>query len=576
MTATHNGKTQNGLGTLVRNEYWHGKLMGAADFQREQDYVRGLQRTMARLTIGCGVLCGLAVGRVGDKGISVSAGAGLDGSGQLIIVPSDHEFEDVSTWICGNDPSNPGTYEFCLMHHDCPTLPAPSLVTDCDTHVECKPGAMEERYRFEARPVDVPSGCGDTCSSCGRVIESGRACPCDCTDCVPLAQFEWTGTTISSVSMSHRTEVPSNRQLHEMLTCTVGDCEPTAVVAPRLLAVWPRPGSILDRKGSPSDRPIEVDRIDDPDDWIRAWVIVGDGDDRRCQRTRLRYLDRVDGKACGEHTVVLEIDARSNDLRRGDTPGAPALAIVVQAISEEDTGPLGAAPVGLPAQIQHAGTGMSVEELDRLWDRDECPDIPIQELGSGEDPGCFGDGYDGGRLHAVFYVSPVEEETHVTAVYPYNGERVGTEDLPPLEISMASSVPDGIQPRAWLIANGTHRALDLTRVEDPDEPMAARRFESSFDDTLASELARTARWDVTADDAEPGRVLVVVPSEYEEGFVGGFAGTCLSDAEVARAYTDDLKPGIYDRIRPTDLRMPRAGEAGHWIHFTYAWEGSRS
>lgn len=590
MTTTHNGRAPNGLGTLVRNEYWHGKLMGVADFQREQDYVRGLQQTMARLTVGCGVLCGLAVSRVGDTGVAVTAGAALDGLGQLIVVPGDHEFEDISNWMCGDDSSNPGTYELCLIHHDCPTLPAPSLVTDCDTHVECKPGATEERYRFEARPIDTQSVCHEGCNGCNRMIEPGRSCPCDCTECVPLAQFEWTGTKISSVTMARRPEVPTNRQIHDMLTCTLGDCEPTTVSAPRLLEMWPYPGSTLDRNGSPSewakwryrprvemtfDRAIEEDRIDDPDDWIRAWVMVGDGEDRRCQRVRLRYVDHIDGKACGKHTVVLDIDARSNELQPGETAAAE-LAVVVQAISDEDTGPLGAAPIGLPAQIQFGGTAMSAEELDLLWDRDECPDIPFGDLVSGEEAECFGDGYDGGRFHAVFFVSAVEEQTHVTAVYPYNGERIRSRDLPPLEISMASSLPDGIEPRAWLIEDGTHRPLNVTRAEDSDEPLAARRFEGSFDSTLADELAHTARWDVSADAAKPGRVLVIVPSELDEGFIGGFAGTCLSDSEVARVYTGDLETGFYDRVRPTDLRMPRAGEAGRWIHFTYAWEGGRS
>ena len=46
---------------------------------------------------------------------------------------------------------DPGTYELCLLHHECPTDPAPALVTDCDTRIECKPGAIEERFRLEVR-----------------------------------------------------------------------------------------------------------------------------------------------------------------------------------------------------------------------------------------------------------------------------------------------------------------------------------------------------------------------------------------------------------------------------------------
>ena len=48
-------------GTLVRNRYYTGKLLSAADFEQEQQYLRAKHRRHNRLLHGVGIVSGLDV-----------------------------------------------------------------------------------------------------------------------------------------------------------------------------------------------------------------------------------------------------------------------------------------------------------------------------------------------------------------------------------------------------------------------------------------------------------------------------------------------------------------------------------
>jgi hypothetical protein len=268
---------------LVRNNFWHGKLMGVQEFQRDQQYLLSLQRTLSRLTVGAGVLCGLKVEPDGP-GLRIGDGAALDGHGRLIVVSRSIEIEDMTLWVCPTPASGspePGVYELCVLHNDCPTDPAPALVTDCDTRVECRPGAIEERYRIELR-LREREDCDEVDAQGCTSLEPGRGCPCG-SDCVELATVTWDGSAIVSLSMGQRSEIPSTRDLYELQRCRDDACDDTSLRAPRLVELWPVSGSTLSREGSPSawarwrlwprvelhfDRAINEDRVDDTRDWI--------------------------------------------------------------------------------------------------------------------------------------------------------------------------------------------------------------------------------------------------------------------------------------------------------------------
>jgi hypothetical protein len=74
---------------IKRVNYFTGQLLGAADFQAEQDYYRAKQRLHNRTLHGLGVVEGLnvSVGKGDNAGsIVVTPGSALDPTGELIIL----------------------------------------------------------------------------------------------------------------------------------------------------------------------------------------------------------------------------------------------------------------------------------------------------------------------------------------------------------------------------------------------------------------------------------------------------------------------------------------------------------
>ena len=593
------------LPTLVRNSYWHGKTMGVEEFVRDQEYHRTVQQTLTRLTVGCGVLCGLTVSRHGPAGVAVGAGAGVDGSGRLVVVDRAVTLDDLGRWICdppGEPPSRaPGEYELCLVLHECLVAPAPVLVTDCDTRQECRAGAVAERYRFEARPA-TRSRCPDPCPGCAQRSSGHGRCGCDdgcrsctseCDDCIPVAWFRWDGAAVTELTTQGRTELRPMREQTQPADV------PDDAVGPRLVGLWPNPGQVLDRTGAPSDwgrwryrprlelcfdRPVDWDRIDDPGDWLRAWAVVpaeaatGTTSAPVVRRLPLRPLERATTTTDQGQTVVFLVDS---DARVDVTHGVAeqGYSVVVQARATTDTGPAAADALSRTAQIEYAGTVLTAPQLDRLWEADELPDdVAPDALAATTAPGCFGDGYDGGRLHAVFTVAPVGDDRAATGLAPYNGARVRGNGPPALEVSSTAPL-EGVRPRAWLVGpDGGVRELTVGDGEPlaaGATPRARERYASAFDTTLDAELAHTLTFTVAVGGSDPpprGRVLVVVPTPGEAGGLGSFPGTCLTDAEAADVYAHGLRAEHLGRVRPSTARMPRAAAAGAWVHWTFAWE----
>ncbi len=79
----------------VRNRYFSGKKIGVADLTLEQWYYIGKMRQMNARTAGCGVICGLSVAslRNGERLLTLNAGSGIDGCGNLLILHGESTFE---------------------------------------------------------------------------------------------------------------------------------------------------------------------------------------------------------------------------------------------------------------------------------------------------------------------------------------------------------------------------------------------------------------------------------------------------------------------------------------------------
>jgi hypothetical protein len=76
---------------LARNRYFSGRLLGAEDFQLEQDYVRERLRRHNRALHGTGIVCGLEVSvrpdGGGGKQVVVQPGVAIDPDGEQIEIP---------------------------------------------------------------------------------------------------------------------------------------------------------------------------------------------------------------------------------------------------------------------------------------------------------------------------------------------------------------------------------------------------------------------------------------------------------------------------------------------------------
>jgi hypothetical protein len=87
--AGDNGPAQGSA--LARNRYFSGRLLGAEDFQLEQDYVRERLRRHNRALHGTGIVCGLQVSVRPDGGggeqVVVQPGVAIDPYGEEIEVP---------------------------------------------------------------------------------------------------------------------------------------------------------------------------------------------------------------------------------------------------------------------------------------------------------------------------------------------------------------------------------------------------------------------------------------------------------------------------------------------------------
>jgi hypothetical protein len=590
---------------LVRNAFWHGKLMGVQEFERDQQYLLSLQRTLSRLTIGAGVLCGLDVWADGP-GIAVLPGAALDGHGRLVVVPRPVHLDDVTRWICPATESGqapPGDYVVCLLHHECGTDPVQALVTDCDTRAACRPGAVEERFRIELR-LREEAGCVDVCAGCSAGRASGRACACG-SECVEIATLTWDGQAIAGVTTGGRPELPSLRELHEAQRCRDEACDPAAGRAPRLVRFWPPSGDGLSREGALSawarwrlhprmeltfDRAIVEDRVDDTKDWIRAWAVVNDPGGSGavvCERLELGYVREP--SACGDHLrLVVEVSARALARLAKLTEATQArLGVVVQVRSDFDTGPLGVGPLQLPAQVQHAGTSLARADLERLWSGDALPDMDIDDLRPPTLPRCFTDGFDGGLLHSVFYVDPPAEELRMTGAWPYNGARVVRSELPRVQVSFARALQqpaddwllDTVNPwlRAWFVADdGTLEDLGIQSAQLVDRPRFADLFQGDFDTTLRQELAGTVELELSAPVGVRGRVLLVSDPPATAPSIGSFAGTCLRRDHLLALLNDaPVSPKrLLEGTRPSGRLLPRSASTEGRIHWTFAWEKS--
>lgn len=158
-----------------RNRFFYGKRMDVEQFQMEQDYGKRKQWLLNRLTLGKGVLCGLAVSADGNR-VCVDPGVAIDGLGREIVVPVRTCLDpSAEPGCCGGGhagTTGPGQtataprddaqaddaerlgriFTVWLCYRECLADPQPVLVTDCDTHAHCAQGTVVETFCLKITP----------------------------------------------------------------------------------------------------------------------------------------------------------------------------------------------------------------------------------------------------------------------------------------------------------------------------------------------------------------------------------------------------------------------------------------
>lgn len=192
-------------GPFARNAYWMGKLMMAADFIAEQDYLIEKLRHHNQRLHGWGVVCGLKVVQheLSDcraRYVCVEPGSAVDCCGydivlrereciDLLAIPALralHEAHDTSEH----------TLRICIRYRECATEQVPVLYDECGCDEDrCAPNRILESWELDVlvlpsplpeEPLEPPVG--DCAELWKRSLD---ACPtCEQADCVVLATID--------------------------------------------------------------------------------------------------------------------------------------------------------------------------------------------------------------------------------------------------------------------------------------------------------------------------------------------------------------------------------------------------
>jgi hypothetical protein len=220
-----------------RNRYFDGRILTARDLEREQAYGRGADAQLARLVLGGGVVCGLAVTAAsegGQQGVRVGAGLALDPWGRRIVVPDDVELIPLVPVDRGEEPSSPGarsqlTVWLRQQTREAEIVPRPVPDERPDPVEQSEAGAWVEGYCLEVRagaPPAAPRGCSEAALELmreGRLDEAlhhlaAATCAAPPTDpSVVLAGISVGEGGELTVQAGQRVVVPTNVLLLELI-----------------------------------------------------------------------------------------------------------------------------------------------------------------------------------------------------------------------------------------------------------------------------------------------------------------------------------------------------------------------
>jgi hypothetical protein len=152
---------------FVRNHFFTGKMMGAAEFATETLYHADKMRHHNARLHGAGAVCGLKVSQhpsveCRKRFVVVAPGSALDCCGREILVTQEEivdiaENRDVAA-LRGDNRLH--TLQVCVAYRECPTEDVPVLYDECGCDdTKCAPNRILESYGFDVL-VDPPLTAG--------------------------------------------------------------------------------------------------------------------------------------------------------------------------------------------------------------------------------------------------------------------------------------------------------------------------------------------------------------------------------------------------------------------------------
>lgn len=181
---------------LRRLRYFHGQMLGARDFQREQEYFREKLRLRMRCLLGYGVVCGLFVEPVprdedcppgedeptrsaqgGDEHprhraeVRITPGLAVDCDGNEVVVRGGCA---IDLWkALPPDERDADTVWIGVEYAERPVEPTRAVFNDaCADTSDCEFGYTEEAYRVRVTGCEPPvdERCDTCCSACEHKV----------------------------------------------------------------------------------------------------------------------------------------------------------------------------------------------------------------------------------------------------------------------------------------------------------------------------------------------------------------------------------------------------------------------
>ncbi|GAB3158843.1 hypothetical protein GCM10027258_70960 [Amycolatopsis stemonae] len=164
-----------------RLRYFHGQLLTARDFQREQEYFREKLKLRMRCLLGYGVVCGLFVEPAPPEDgkekaehqakVRITAGLGVDCDGNEIVVPGGCA---IDLWeALHEDERTGGTVWVGVEYAERPVEPTRTVFNSaCADTSDCDFGYTEETYcvRVTSQTPPKDERCETCCTPCEHKV----------------------------------------------------------------------------------------------------------------------------------------------------------------------------------------------------------------------------------------------------------------------------------------------------------------------------------------------------------------------------------------------------------------------